>query len=106
LRSRQVEAEKIADAFGRKISLRNGADRLRIVCMVALPREKGRDAICPEALSRCQDGRSVVEQHVMFGWKTPPNVIDGLFLVDIADHTSVNRIGKARPARAAERPCA
>jgi hypothetical protein len=35
--------------------------------------------------------------HVMFGWKTPLDVIEGLFLMDIDEDTSIDRIGKARP---------
>jgi hypothetical protein len=87
----------VADAFDRNIGLRKGADHLRIVSIAALPREKGRDAVCPEALNRCQDAWFVVNQHVVFGWKTPLNLIEGLFVVDVDEHTSINRIGKGRP---------
>jgi hypothetical protein len=87
----------VADAFDRNISLRKSAECLRIVSIAALPREKGRDAVCPEALNRRQDAWFVVDEQVMFGRKTPLNLIEGLFVVDVDEHTSINRIGKARP---------
>jgi hypothetical protein len=33
----------------------------------------------------------------MFGWETPLDVIESLFLMDIDEHTSIDRVGKARP---------
>ena len=35
--------------------------------------------------------------NVVFGRKTPLDVIEGLFLVDIDEHTSIDRVGQARP---------
>jgi len=95
--SRQVKAEKIADAFDHDVGRRQGADTLRIAGIAALPRENGRDAATPEALDRRQDSRFVVDKHVMFSWKTPLDVIEGLFFMDIDEDTSIDRIGKARP---------
>ena len=94
--ARQLEAEKIADAFDRDIGRRQGADHFRIASVAALPREHGRDAVPPEALDRRQDAQLVVDENVVFGWKTPLDVIEGLFLVNIDQHTSIDRIGQAR----------
>ena len=74
-----------------------GADSFRVVSIAALPRENRRDAVPPEALNRRQDARFVVNNHVMFGGKTPLDVIEGLFLMYVDENTSIDRIGKARP---------
>jgi hypothetical protein len=63
---------------------------LRIASIATLPRENGRDAFAPDALTRSQIARFVVDQYVMFGWKTPLDVIDGLFLVNL--DASIDRI--------------
>ena len=94
--SRQVKAEKIADAFDHDISWR--ADNLRIASSIAaLARKNGRDAVSPEPFNRRQDARFIVDKRVMFGWKTPLDVIKGLFIVDIDQDTPIDRIGNARP---------
>ena len=88
--------EQIADAFDRHIGGRQGADRFRIVRIAALPQEHGRHALAPGVLDRRQDAQLVVDENVVFGGKAPLDVIKGLFLVDIDEHTSIDRIGQAR----------
>ena len=70
---------------------------MRIAGIAALPRENGRDATTPEALNRRQDSRFVVDKRIMFGGKTPLNVVKDLFFMDINQYTSLDRLGKARP---------
>ena len=68
-----------------------------IASIAALLREHGRDAVSPEALDRRQDAQLVVDDNVVFSRKAPLDVIEGLFLVDIDQHTSIDRVGQARP---------
>ena len=78
------------------VSWRQGADSLRIASIAALPRENGRDAVPPEALNRRQDTQLVVDDNIVFGWKTPLDVIQGLFFVDINKYAPVDGVGQAR----------
>ena len=96
LQSRQVEAEKIANALDRDIG-RHVADNLGVTSIAALSRKNSRDAVSPEALDRRQDARFVVDKHVMFGWKTPLDVVKGLFLMDVDEDASIDRIENASP---------
>ena len=83
--------------FDRNIGRRKGGDRFRIVSIYALPREYGRHAIPPKAFDCRQNSRLVVNKNVMFGGKTALNVVERFFLVDIDEHTSINRVGQTRP---------
>ena len=69
---------------------------MRIASIGSLPHEHGRDAVAPEALNRHQDTQLVVDNSVVFGWKTPLDVIEGLFLMDIDKYAPVDRVGQAR----------
>ena len=62
---------------------------MRIASIGSLPHENGRDAVAPEALNRRQDTQLVIGDNIVFGWKTPLDVIQCLFFVDINKYAPI-----------------
>src|SRR2546422_4841143 len=92
----QVVREKVADALDRQVGGRIGGERLRIVRVVALPREDRGDSALPGALRGGQDSELVVHQDVVVSGITPLDVVELALLVDIDQDAPVHDILKAR----------
>src|SRR5579884_4152232 len=93
---RQVAIEQVPDMLDRHVRRREGAEHLRVVRIDALAREYGRHALSPEFFDRRQDTQLVVNKNVMLGRIAPLDVVEGLFLVDIDQHVSIDGVGETR----------
>jgi len=47
--------------------------------------------LAPELFDCCQDAKLVVDKNVTLGWVTPLDIIEGFFLMNINQHTSIHR---------------
>ena len=79
----EVVIEQCADSFQGQIGRREVRQDLRILCIVSLGHEDGRDARLPDLLYRIQDSQLVIYNDVMLGWITLLDIRQFGFLVHI-----------------------
>src|SRR2546425_2306142 len=66
----EVVIEQCADSFQGQIGRREFRQDLRLLCIVSLGHEDGRDARLPDLLYRIQDSQLVIYNDVMLGWRS------------------------------------
>ena len=88
----QVVREQVADALDRQVGRGMGGDRLRIVRVVALPREDRGDSAFPHALHGAQDAQLVVHQDIVVRGIPLLDVVELALLVDVDQDVPVDSL--------------